>query len=222
MIQAVIFDMDGVLVDSEIYHFEAEKLILEKIGISIQEEEIHSFVGLAMDKMWERVKKKYHLKKSVSKLVEEDTIFRVNYFRNVGEIPPIDGVKELIEAIKTEGLKTAVASSSHPDLIKTVLEASNLLQYFPVYLSGFQVKHGKPDPDIFLETAAKLGVKPKNCIVIEDSYNGVTAAKKAGMKCIGYQNPSSGKQDISSADLIIKNFDQLNMDLLKSLCTPKI
>ncbi|MCL2705645.1 MAG: HAD family phosphatase [Spirochaetaceae bacterium] len=222
MIQAVIFDMDGVLVDSEIYHFEAEKLILEKIGISIQEEEIHSFVGLAMDKMWERIKIKYHLEKPVSKLVEEDTIFRVNYFRNVGEIPPIVGVKKLIEEIKKERLKTAVASSSHPDLIKTVLEASNLLQYFPVYLSGFQVKRGKPDPDIFLETAAKLDVKPAKCIVIEDSYNGVTAAKKAGMKCIGYQNPSSGKQDISAADLIIKNFDQLNLDLIKSLYLPKV
>jgi len=216
MIQAVIFDMDGVLVDSEIHHFEVEKLILEKMGISIQAEEINSFVGLAMKKMWERVKEKYHLEKSISKLLEEDTIFRVNYFKNIGKIPPVEGVEEFIREIKKEGLITAVASSSHMDLIKTVLEASNLLKYFPVYISGFNVKHGKPEPDIFFETAAKLDVKPNECIVIEDSYNGVIAAKKAGMKCIGYVNPSSGKQDISSADLIIKNFDQLNLNIIKN------
>ena len=215
--KAIIFDMDGVLVDSEIYHFQAEKLILEKIGISIVEEEIHSFVGLAMDKMWERIKNKYQLEKPVSTLVQEDTIFRVNYFKSVGKIPPIEGVEELIKAIKKQGLKTAVASSSHPDLIKTVLEASNLLQYFPVCLSGFNVKQGKPEPDIFLETAAKLNVKPENCVVIEDSYNGITAAKKAGMKCIGYQNPSSGNQDLSAADLIIKSFKQISIDVIKKL-----
>ena len=215
MIHAVIFGMDGVLVDSEVYHFAAEKLIFEKIGIDITEEEIHSFVGLAMNKFWERIKNKYNLEKPVQKLVEEDTIFRVNYFKTVGKIPPIEGAQELITGIKKEGLKTAVASSSHPDLIKTVLEASNLLQYFPVYLSGFQVKHGKPDPDIFLETASMLDVKPENCVVIEDSYNGVTSAKRAGMKCIGYQNPSSGNQDLSAADVIIKSFKEISPDYLK-------
>ena len=208
--QAVIFDMDGVLIDSEVYHFAAEKLILEKIGITVTEEEIHSFVGLAMDKFWERIKNRYNLEKPVQKLLEEDTIFRVNYFKNVGKIPPIEGVTELITGIKKEGIKIAVASSSHPDLIKTALEAADLLQYFPVYLSGFQVKRGKPDPDIFLETARILGVKPEKCVVIEDSYNGVTAAKSAGMKCIGYQNPSSGRQNLSAADLIIKSFKEIN------------
>ena len=215
--KSVIFDMDGVLVDSEVYHFQAEKLILKKIGISIAEEEIHSFVGLAMNKMWERIKNKHNLEKPVSALVEEDTIFRVNYFKSVGKIHPIEGVEELIKAIIKQGLKTAVASSSHPDLIKTVLEASNLLQYFPVCLSGFNVKQGKPEPDIFFETAASLNVKPENCVVIEDSYNGVTAAKKAGMKCIGYQNPSSGKQDLSGADLIINNFNRINIEVIKKL-----
>jgi len=206
MIHAVIFDMDGVLVNSEVYHFEAENLIFKKIGISVSNEDIHSFVGLAMDKMWERIKNKFNLEKTVQTLLTEDTLFRVNHFRNAGKIPPIEGVKKLIEGIKEAGLKTAVASSSHPDLIKTVLEASGLMLYFPVYLSGFQVKQGKPEPDIFLETAAILGVKPGNCVVIEDSYNGVTAAKRAGMKCIGFQNPSSGNQDLSAADIVIKSF----------------
>ncbi len=216
MIQAVIFDMDGVLVDSEVYHFAAGKLIFEKLGITITEEEVHSFVGLAMDKMWERIKKQFSLPQPVKQLVKEDTIFRINYFKSLGRIPPIKGVRELITGIKKEGLKTAVASSSHPDLIKTVLQASDLLEFFPVYLSGFQVKNGKPGPDIFLKTAKMLNTKPGQCIVIEDSYNGVTAAKRAGMKCVGYQNPSSGNQDLFAADIVIKSFDEIDPGCLKN------
>jgi HAD superfamily hydrolase (TIGR01509 family) len=216
IMQAVIFDMDGVLADTEVYHFEAIKLILKKIGITIQDEEIHTFVGLAMNKMWERIKNKYNLKKPLQELVDGDTIFRVDYFKNLGKIPPIEGVEALVTGVKKEGLKIAVASSSHPDLIKTILTASGLLQYFPVCLSGFQVKHGKPEPDIFLETAGKLNVKPENCVVIEDSYNGVTAAKRAGMKCIGYRNPSSGNQDLSAADVVINNFAEITPEFLKN------
>jgi HAD superfamily hydrolase (TIGR01509 family) len=216
MAEAVIFDMDGVLVNSESYHFEVERLILKKMGFTITDDVIHSFVGLAMDKMWERIKKRFSIDEDVNKLIEKDTVFRVNYFKNVGKIPPIEGVKNLIEGIISCGMKIAVASSSHPDLIKTVLTSCELIDYFPLYLSGFQVKHGKPDPDIFLKTAATMGAAPSKSIVIEDSHNGITAAKRAGMKCIGYQNPSSGNQDLSAADLIIKKFSDITPDYLKN------
>ncbi|MCL2294906.1 MAG: HAD family phosphatase [Spirochaetes bacterium] len=218
MAQAVIFDMDGVLADTEAYHFEAEMLICEELEINISEKEVDSFVGLAIDKMWEKIKEKHNREEPLQYFIDFDSIFRVNFFHSIAEeggIAPIAGVKELIEGIKNQGLKTAVASSSHPDLIKIVLEASGLLHYFPFFLSGFQVKQGKPEPDIFLEAAARLGVKPEECVVIEDSYNGVTAAKKAGMKCIGFQNPSSGFQNLSAADLVIKSFSEITPEFLK-------
>lgn len=217
MAEAVIFDMDGVLVNSEPYHFEAEEQILAKIGITLTDKEVQSFVGLAMDSMWMRLKESYSLEKSVEELLKEDTEFRVNFFREVGKIKPIDGVRALITDIKSSGLKTAVASSSHPDLIRVILEASDLAEFFPFYLSGFQVKKGKPEPDIFIETARLLGVECSRCVVIEDSLNGVKAAKKAGMKCIGYSNPFSGDQDLSAADIIISNFSEINTSYLKDL-----
>ena len=217
MAEAVIFDMDGVLVNSEPYHFEAEKQILAKMGITITDKEIQSFVGLAMDKMWTRLKESYSLEKSIEELVKDDTEFRVNFFRSIGKIKPIDGVADLISGIKSAGLKSAVASSSHPDLIRVLLEAAELAEFFPVYLSGFQVKRGKPEPDIFIETARRLDTGCEKCVVIEDSENGVKAAKKAGMKCIGYSNPFSGNQDLSAADIIISNFSDIEALFLRDL-----
>lgn len=217
MAEAVIFDMDGVLVNSEPYHFEAEKQILAKMGITITDEEIQNFVGLAMDKMWTRLKESYSLEKSIEELVKEDTEFRVDFFRGIGKIKPIDGVSDLISGIKSAGLKSAVASSSHPDLISVLLKAAGLAESFPVYLSGFQVKRGKPEPDIFIETARRLETGCGSCVVIEDSSNGVKAAKKAGMKCIGYSNPFSGNQDLSDADIIINSFSEIKISFLKGL-----
>lgn len=84
-------------------------------------------------------------------------------------------------------------------------------------ISGEEVKRGKPDPEIFITTAKRIGVNPESCLVIEDAENGVKAAKAAGMKCIGYKNMDSGNQDLSEADLVINNFSELNLDILKGL-----
>ena len=214
MASAVIFDMDGVLVNSEPYHLKVEKLIFEKTGIEITDKETGSFVGLAMDKMWEKIREKHRIEQSVKELVEEDTLFRVSYFRSLGTVPPIRGVAELASSILEAGLKTAVASSSHPDLIRVILESSGLSRFFPVRLSGFQVDNGKPEPDIFIRTAEILGIGCESCVVIEDSFNGVTAAKRAGMKCIGFRNPDSGNQDLSAADMVIESFSEIGPSLI--------
>ena len=99
MIKAVIFDMDGVLVNSEPYHFKVEKQLLENMGISITDKEIESFVGLAMDKMWGRIKETYSLDESIENLVKEDTDFRVSFFAEIEKLDPIEGVKDFIESV---------------------------------------------------------------------------------------------------------------------------
>ena len=217
MIKAVIFDMDGVLVNSEPYHFEVEKQLLRELGISITDEELESFVGLALDKMWGRLKKSHGLKDSIDSLAEKDTESRVSYFASLEKLEPIEGVRELIRNVRDGGLKTAVASSSHSRLISTVLEKTGLSEYFPVIVSGVDMEHGKPSPDIFIKTAEILGTGTEECLVIEDSLNGVTAAKAAGMKCIGFRNPASGSQDLSAADIIIDSFDSIGIDNLKTI-----
>ncbi len=159
-----------------------------------------------MDKMWSRLKESYNLKDSIENLVKDDTEFRTSYFTEIEDMKAIDGVKNLIQMFRDRGLKTAVASSSHNSLISTVLEKTDLSRSFPEIVSGFEVEHGKPYPDIFLKTSDILKLKADECVVIEDSYNGVTAAKAAGMSCIAFRNPESGNQDLSAADLIIDSF----------------
>jgi len=135
---------------------------------------------------------------------------------NGKEIP---GIKKILEELRDKKIKTAVASSSPKELIEKVIKGFDLCKYFDVLISGEEVEKGKPNPDIFLYTAKKLKVNIKNCIVIEDSTNGVKAAKKAGTKCIGFNNPDTHGQDLSKADIVINKFDILNYELLKSLFT---
>lgn len=219
MIKAVIFDMDGVLVDSEPYHIEAENIIYSKMGLNISDEEMNSFVGMAMDRLYDTLREKYHLTRTTEDFLAEDTEIRINAFKNKGKMTPIKGIPELLKDIKAAGLKIAVASSSHQDIIKIVLEASSIIDFFDFYLSSFDesVKHGKPEPDIYLKAASMLSEKPENCIVIEDSFNGVTAATKAGIKCIGYKNPASGNQDLSAATVIIDDYTKIDVTFIKSL-----
>lgn len=219
MIKAVIFDMDGVLVDSEPYHQEAENIVYSKMGLNISDEEMNSFVGMAMDRLYNTLREKYHLTRTTEDLLEEDTEIRVNVFKSKKKMTPIKGIPELLKDIKAAGLKIAVASSSHQDIIKIVLEASSIIDFFDFYLSSFDesIKHGKPEPDIYLKAASMLSEKPENCIVIEDSFNGVTAATKAGIKCIGYKNPASGNQDLSAATVIIDDYTKIDVAFIKSL-----
>ena len=216
MAKAVIFDMDGVLVNSEPYHFEVERILLKKMGFTITDNDLENFVGLGVSRMWSDIKKRYNLKQEIEELVEMDTVFRVDYFSRLEKLEPIEGIRELLESVKSYSLKTAVASSSHSDLISVVMKKTDLSGYFPELVSGFDVEKGKPEPDIFLKTASLLGVTPGDCVVIEDSFNGVTAAKKGGMKCIAYRNPESGNQDLSGADMIIDRYSSISGEFLKN------
>jgi HAD superfamily hydrolase (TIGR01509 family) len=103
----------------------------------------------------------------------------------------------------------ALASSSTQRVIDTVLEKLALVGVFDPVVSGEEVEHGKPAPDIFLRTAGLLEIPPETCLVIEDSANGVRAAKAAGMVCIGFRNPNSGAQDLSAADAIVASLDEI-------------
>ena len=112
-------------------------------------------------------------------------------------------------------MQTAVASSTTKPIIEVILKKLKLYDLFNIIISGDEVENGKPAPDIFLQAAARLSVKPLECVVVEDSYNGVKAAKSAGMYCLGYHNPNSGCQNISDADKIINSFANINIKDIK-------
>lgn len=218
LLKAVIFDMDGVIIDSEPMHLKFEKELFESLAVELEPEEHNQFVGTTSHYMWKVLKNKFNLPQAVEELVKND---REGYFKFLvsGEhnMQMVEGVKELIQELYENGVLLAVASSSPMDVIEVVADLYDIRKYFKELITGDYVDKSKPNPDIFLYAAKKLGVEPKDCIVIEDSGNGVLAAKNAQMKCVGYKNLNSGNQDISPADIIISSYDEISYEKLKNL-----
>ncbi|WP_434564934.1 HAD family phosphatase [Thermoanaerobacterium thermosaccharolyticum] len=215
MFEAVIFDMDGVLIDSEPLHLKLEEEIFKEIGANVSFEEHNSFVGTTSHYMWEYIKTKYNIPYTVDKLVEMDRRRYFDYIlKHEDAVKPIEGVGELVKELYSKKVKLAVASSSPIDVIELVVKRLKLKDYFNELVSGDFVKRSKPYPDIFLYAAEKLNVVPEKCLVVEDSNKGVLAAKSAGMKVVGFINPNSGNQDIKMADMIIQSFYDINYEKL--------
>ena len=216
-LKAVIFDMDGVILDSEPIYYQIETKFFRNLGISISDEEYHTFVGLSMIEMCRRIKNNHNLKEEIETLVNRNYEVVFQHFSNSENLLPTPFLLQFIQNLREKNIKLAVASSSSKKLIKVILEKLMLKKYFEIYVSGNEVKNGKPAPDIFLHTANLLKVIPQECLVIEDSTNGVKAAKSASMKCVGFQNYNSGNQDLSDADMIISSFLGLYEKIIKFL-----
>ncbi|MDF2506004.1 HAD family hydrolase [Clostridium sp.] len=218
MLKAVIFDMDGVLIDSEPDHLRIHEEMVKWLGIEPLSVDHSKYIGATTSYKWSDIKSKYDLNYSVQELVDMN---RNNYFEYITSkdaiIEPISGVDKLVKNIHKNGFKLAVASSSPINVIETVVESIGLEKCFDVLISGDYVERSKPNPDVFLYAAEKLRINPKNCLVVEDSHNGSIAAKRAGMKCVGYKNINSENQDLSSADLIMDSFNKVHLEELKNL-----
>jgi len=217
MIQTVIFDMDGVIIDSEPVYFKIDKQMFEELNIAVSFEEHCSYVGTSSQNMWNAIIMKHGIADQAEELMKKEYSLYLEHLANADDFQPIDGVVELINELYANNFKLVLASSSRMDTIDLVLDKFNLAELFMAKVSGFELVHSKPHPEIFLKSAQLIKSKPAECIVIEDSKNGVTAAKAAGMKCIGFLNPSSGDQDLSNSDVVIRSFRELNMDAIKSL-----
>ncbi len=217
-LKGVIFDMDGVIVNSEPQHVAFEVDILKSLGIDFPENGFPEYAGLAMDKFWLSLKERYNLKQPVEELLAYDTAMRAKAFREQDHFDIPSGVVGLIKSFKRAGIPLALASSSHTMVIDAILDKLGFRRYFDVVVSGFELKNGKPAPDIFLYAADLLGTPHAESMVIEDTANGVLAAKNAGMKCLGYQNPTNPtRQDLSKADLVIDSFESVTLDQLKKV-----
>ncbi|WP_432666971.1 HAD family phosphatase [Wukongibacter baidiensis] len=212
MIKAIIFDMDGVIIDSEPIHKQVEKSIFERLDIEVSEEEHNSYVGKTSMGMWNEIKIKHNLGEDIlaKEIVRLEVDRYIKHLLASEDIKPISGVKEFVNELYINNIKLALASSAVRRSIETVINLFELEEYFAIRISGEDIKNSKPCPDIFLEAAKELGVNPIECVVIEDSRNGVIAAKAAGMKCIGFKNPNSGDQDLSRADRVIDCFSQID------------
>lgn len=215
--KAVIFDMDGVLIDSEPGHLIQEERLFQSLGISLDKEGHNKFVGTTTQYMWNILKKDFNLKNTIDELIALDRNEYYEFLTKEEKVVPIDGIPELIKNLKSSGIKIAVASSSPLKVIEYILNTFKLYNYFDQIVTGDYVKRSKPNPDVFLYASQRLDMAPKDCIVVEDSHNGVMAAKNANMTCVGFRNPHSGIQDLSMADIIIDSFKNINTEKLMKL-----
>lgn len=212
--KAIIFDMDGVIIDSEPLHMKLERELLKEFGGKISKEEHDTFVGTTDYHMWSTFKDKFNLEPSVDELIKTK---KERFIRNIHKVELVDNFYEFMLELYNEGYPLALASSNNRKNVDLIMERFDLDKYLKVSISGEEVVNSKPDPEIFLKAAKKLDVKPQNCLVIEDAIAGVLAAKSAGMKCIGLKNPNSGNQDLSKADLVVESFKELALEDIEKL-----
>lgn len=198
---AVIFDMDGVIVNSEPLHAEVEQQLFRELDLNISPGEHAGFLGLSSRDMWEHICRVYRIDIPTDELMSrERAAFQTRL--QVEGLPVVPGVVDLVRELTDRGIKLALASSAPRDQIEYVLETTGTGPFFPVRISGDELPRSKPDPTVFLLAAEELRVPPTRSVVIEDALNGVVAAHAAGMRCIAYQPEPAGNADLSSADIV--------------------
>ncbi len=203
--------MDGVLVDSEPIHTEIERKLFSLLNISISDEEHSRYQGTASRYMWEDITLKHSLEKTSDELLQWHEIECIRHFSELEQIPTMPEIADLLKSLQANGYKLAVASSSSPEIIELILAKTGLKNYFPVIVSAEEAGKSKPEPDVFLLAAKKLGVNPKDCLVVEDSENGIKAARAANMRVIAYQSSSCIPEKQKEADDVVQSFSQLGM-----------
>ena len=212
-IKAVIFDMDGVIADTQTIHNETNAEILQSYGIPLSSKDMSKFAGIPNKKTFADLFKKYNVNADVDKAVSEKWDLIKEKTKVIKAIP---GVLDFIQKLYSNKFKMAIASSSPADFIDHVLLSLKIKDFFTIIINGDEVKKGKPSPDIFLKAAKKLKVKPLDCLVFEDAPAGIQAAKNAGMKCIAITTAHK-KEDLSRADKIIDSFSELTIENLNNL-----
>lgn len=202
VIKALIFDLDGVIVDTAHYHFVAWQRLARELGIDFTEKDNERLKGVSRMRSLEIILEIGNRQMSESekeRLATRKNAWFVEYIQNVKPDEIFPGVKQMIQTCKAAGFKVALASSSKN--ARTVLRNLKVEDLFEGFVDGNMITHSKPNPEIFLKAAAQLGVEPQHCVVFEDAEAGVEAALAAGMKCVGVGSP----ENVGKANQIVKN-----------------
>ena len=210
MIRTVIFDMDGVIIDTEPLHHHAFFAEFAELGIPVSAAEYATFLGKSTRNVFQLLKQQYGLAPEVEALVMRKRELFNNAFDEDAALDLLPGVRSLIEDLRRHDIQLVVASSASKATIARVFDRFGLRPYFAHIVSGEDFAESKPNPAIFLRAAELAETPVAECIVIEDAANGVAAARAAGIYCIAYASPHSEGQNLGQADRVIRDFAELS------------
>ena len=217
MLKAVLFDMDGVIINSEPLHHKAYHQMFKDVNIEVSDELYESFTGQATLPICETLCQHFKLKETPQTLVNLKRKHFKYLFDNDLNFNLIDGVLSLIQDYHNNGLTLVLASSASMPNINRIFNRFDLDQYFVAKLSGADLKASKPHPEIFVKAAEASGFEKHECMVIEDSTNGIKAANAAGIFCVGYDSFHSKNQDYSTANKVISDFKDIGFSKIQKL-----
>jgi HAD superfamily hydrolase (TIGR01509 family) len=217
MLKAVLFDMDGVIVDTEPLHRKAYFKMFEDVKIDVSQAMYDSFTGQATLPICRTLCQHFNLSETPDHLVSTKRKHFKYLFENDSDLDLLEGVRELIKDYHANGLTLVLASSASMPNINRIFERFDLNKYFKAKISGADLKASKPHPEIFLKAAELAEEHTDHCMVIEDSTNGIEAAKAANIYCVGFKSPHSVNQDYSKADRVITSFNEISFPNLTGL-----
>lgn len=211
-ISAIIFDMDGVIVDSEPLHLKAKQMVFEMQDIEFDESHNKQYLGRKDLGMFNDMIHRYNLKIAPEKLVMAKDAILCQLL--IDKSLPRPGVLETLLDARRTGLPLAIASSGNSAAVHLVLEIFGIKHFFSRIVTGDDVKNGKPDPEVYLKTAELIGIDPQFCLAIEDTAHGITAANRAGMISCSVPCPSTAHEDHKHADLRLDSLQKLDIQKL--------
>lgn len=214
MIEAILFDLDGLMVDSEPHSIASWQAVLAKRGVQFDQNALDSVLGQRVVETATIAIRLFHLPERPEDLAQEKAEYQIAHLN--GNVQPMPGLIELLDWVDQSGLKKAVASSGLRRYIDAVLATTHVQDRFDVIISADDVINGKPAPDVFLAAARALNVPPENCLVLEDAPFGVQAAKAAGMMCFAVPNAHSHALDLSLADRVVASLSEVKSILMSN------
>ncbi|WP_083191593.1 HAD family hydrolase [Formosa haliotis] len=217
MLKAVLFDMDGVIVNTEPLHYKAYYEMFKSVGIEVPLEHYQSYTGRSTISTCRGICEHFNLSQDPEELVQlKRKAFRL-LFKNDPELDLLPGVLDLIKNYHEHGITLVLASSASQITIHDVFTRFDLDQYFKGRISGADLEASKPHPEIFERAAEIAGFAPSECMVIEDSTSGIKAAHAAGIYCVAYKSPHSKNQNYTLANKVISDFKDITFDNIKDV-----
>lgn len=213
-IKGVIFDMDGVIVDSYDYHCEAWHYFVERYGVDFPDEDIKRNFGRRNEEVLGTIFKRQLTEEEIIRMGgEKESLYRELHKKCIKAAP---GLMEMLEELKKAGIKMAIGSSAPVENVEFVIESLGLDKYIEAYVHSGMIEKGKPEPDVFLRAAEMLHVSPENCVVFEDSFPGMEAGLRAGMKVIAVAT-THREEEIKGVHGVIKDFRGLGAEGMEKM-----